>query len=105
MNFLQNTGRSIYTSLFSAPTKSSFVENGKLTPAEFVLAGDALVTSCPTWQWKPAVSDKLKHSELPADKQFLFTEVLCEKRVKDAIDTKVIEKDVPIINISLKVPS
>ena len=93
-NSLQNAGRKIYTSIFSAPTKSQFTEVGRLTPEEFVRAGDQLVNSCPSWQWKPAKDDKHKKIELPADKQFLFTEVICEKRVKEAIETRVIEKDV-----------
>jgi len=92
-NSFSNAGRKIYTSIFSAPTKTQFNETGRLTPEEFVRAGDQLVSSCPSWQWKPAKDEKHKKTELPADKQFLFTEVTCEKRVKDAVDTKLIERD------------
>jgi ubiquitin-like-conjugating enzyme ATG3 len=30
--------------------ESKFLESGKLTPEEFVLAGDQLTHKCPTWR-------------------------------------------------------
>ena len=30
---------------------SGFAEQGVLTPEEFVVAGDFLVRTCPTWSW------------------------------------------------------
>jgi len=65
-----------------------------LTPKEFILAGDQLVHMCPTWQWKPAVDDKHKRAELPDDKQYLYTRVPCQKRVRDVMELKTVEKDV-----------
>jgi len=92
-NSIQSASRKIYTSIFSAPTKSQFLDTGRLIPEEYVRAGDQLISSCPSWEWKPAKDEKHRKPELPADKQFLFTEVTCEKRVKDAIETRLIEKD------------
>ena len=31
--------------------ESKFYEEGKLTPEEYVAAGDYLVKKCPTWKW------------------------------------------------------
>jgi ubiquitin-like-conjugating enzyme ATG3 len=89
-NTVHNLWTTGYKAIFSAPTKSSFLDTGRLTPEEYVRAGDQLVSACPSWQWRSGTEKK---AELPADKQFLWTEVACEKRVKDAIDTQVIEKD------------
>lgn len=54
------------------PTVSTFLSDGKLTPVEFVMAGDALVQKCPTWQWQHG-SDSGRVGYLPADRQFLLT--------------------------------
>mmetsp|Transcript_23510 Transcript_23510/g.28437 ORF Transcript_23510/g.28437 Transcript_23510/m.28437 type:complete len:298 (+) Transcript_23510:258-1151(+) len=61
-------------------TSSAFKEKGVLTPEEFVLAGDTLVQTCPTWSWQGGEASKRK-SYLPADKQYLVTRnVPCLKR-------------------------
>jgi len=51
---------------------SAFREKGVLTPAEFVLAGDTLVQSCPTWSWEGGDASCSKPF-LPPDKQYLVT--------------------------------
>lgn len=44
----------------------------RLTPEEFVAAGDYLVHTCPTWAWERGDARRaVKH--LPLDKQFLIT--------------------------------
>ena len=55
---------------YISPTlkQSKFYTEGKLTPEEFVLAGDFLVLKCPTWKWCSA-KDNLYNSALPKDKQ------------------------------------
>ncbi|KAH9647810.1 Autophagy-related protein 3 [Citrus sinensis] len=53
-------------------TVSAFKEKGVLSVSEFVLAGDNLVSKCPTWSWESGEPSKRK-SYLPADKQFLIT--------------------------------
>ncbi|KAK4489414.1 hypothetical protein RD792_005223 [Penstemon davidsonii] len=64
----------------SARTVSAFKEKGVLSINEFVLAGDNLVSKCPTWSWESGEPSKRK-SYLPADKQFLITRnVPCLRR-------------------------
>ncbi|KAL9274812.1 Autophagy-related protein [Drosera capensis] len=59
---------------------SAFKEKGVLSVSEFVLAGDNLVSKCPTWSWESGEPSKRK-SYLPADKQFLITRnVPCFRR-------------------------
>lgn len=62
---------------------SKFKENGVLTPEEFVVAGDALVHHCPTWEWMSC--DKSRQKDyLPVDKQYLVTKnVPCTSRAND----------------------
>ncbi|KAF3940556.1 hypothetical protein ABW19_dt0208160 [Dactylella cylindrospora] len=62
---------------------STFLTTGKLTPEEFVSAGDYLVYKFPTWSWSSASPGKSK-SYLPLDKQFLVTKgVPCHRRLDD----------------------
>lgn len=61
-------------------TVSAFKEKGVLSVSEFVLAGDNLVSKCPTWSWEAGEPSKRK-SYLPADKQYLITRnVPCLRR-------------------------
>ncbi|KAF3321254.1 Autophagy-related protein 3 [Carex littledalei] len=61
-------------------TNSAFKEKGVLSVTEFVIAGDNLVSKCPTWSWEAGEPSKRK-TYLPADKQFLITRnVPCLKR-------------------------
>lgn len=56
---------------FTGPmTASSFQKTGKLTPQEFVEAGDALVQKCPAWEWASGEKDVLPF--LPPEKKFLI---------------------------------
>lgn len=61
---------------------SKFKETGMLTPEEFVMAGDKLVTKCPSWLW--CSSDNMK-GYLPDDKQFLITRNVPTVAVPDDI--------------------
>lgn len=64
----------------SPRTVSAFKEKGVLSVNEFVLAGDNLVSKCPTWSWESGDPSKRK-SYLPQDKQFLITRnVPCLRR-------------------------
>jgi hypothetical protein len=46
------------------------LRTNRITPQEFVAAGDFLVYKFPTWQWESG--DKSKQRDyLPADKQYL----------------------------------
>ncbi|XP_073043388.1 autophagy-related protein 3 [Primulina eburnea] len=64
----------------SPRTVSAFKEKGVLTINEFILAGDNLVSKCPTWAWESGEPSKRK-SYLPTEKQFLITRnVPCLRR-------------------------
>eukprot|EP01091_Cochliopodium_minus_P009308 TRINITY_DN2269_c0_g1_i1.p1 TRINITY_DN2269_c0_g1~~TRINITY_DN2269_c0_g1_i1.p1 ORF type:complete len:111 (-),score=23.94 TRINITY_DN2269_c0_g1_i1:81-413(-) len=58
------------------PTRktSAFLDNGVLTPEEFVNAGDLLTYKCPSWEWKGGET-KSKVPYLPDEKQFLITKL------------------------------
>lgn len=61
--------------------ESKFREHGRITPAEFVVAGDFLVRAHPAWQWASGESSKAREY-LPRDKQFLVNKgVPCFRRV------------------------
>ncbi|EPS42486.1 hypothetical protein H072_3633 [Dactylellina haptotyla CBS 200.50] len=81
------TVRSIFSDLrdrITPPTHTStFLTTGKLTPEEFVAAGEYLVYKFPTWSWSAASPGKAQ-SYLPEDKQFLVTKnVPCHRRLDD----------------------
>ncbi|GAA6058254.1 hypothetical protein JCM3770_006081 [Rhodotorula araucariae] len=60
---------------------SKFKETGRLTPDEFVAAGDFLVYKFPTWQWEAGEPSKAREF-LPKDKQYLVSRnVPCLRRV------------------------
>eukprot|EP00526_Cylindrotheca_closterium_P016641 CAMPEP_0113642394 /NCGR_PEP_ID=MMETSP0017_2-20120614/22272_1 /TAXON_ID=2856 /ORGANISM="Cylindrotheca closterium" /LENGTH=335 /DNA_ID=CAMNT_0000553817 /DNA_START=262 /DNA_END=1269 /DNA_ORIENTATION=- /assembly_acc=CAM_ASM_000147 len=72
--------------------KSAFLEQGVLTPEEFVQAGDELVYKCPTWSWEAGDESKRK-SYLPPDKQYLVTrQVPCQNRVSAMESDMLMEK-------------
>ncbi|TYI19545.1 hypothetical protein ES332_A07G171900v1 [Gossypium tomentosum] len=61
-------------------TISAFKEKGVLSVSEFILAGDNLVSKCPTWSWESGEPSKRK-SYLPPEKQYLITRnVPCLRR-------------------------
>ncbi|KAK2994667.1 hypothetical protein RJ640_026146 [Escallonia rubra] len=61
-------------------TVSAFKEKGVLSINEFIVAGDNLVSKCPTWSWESGEPSKRK-SYLPTEKQFLITRnVPCLRR-------------------------
>lgn len=61
-------------------TVSAFKEKGVLSINDFIIAGDNLVSKCPTWSWESGEPNKRK-PYLPADKQFLITRnVPCLRR-------------------------
>lgn len=65
-------------------TTSTFRETGKLTPDEFVLAGDFLTSKFPSWSWEAAATPAQRNSHLPDDKQYLVTRgVPCHRRLND----------------------
>ena len=72
--------------------KSYFYEEGKLTPEQFVEAGDFLISKCPIWKWCEA-KDHYYNKALPKDKQYLKITVPSKKRAIDYLkDNSTIEK-------------
>ncbi|KAH0289273.1 hypothetical protein M436DRAFT_73318 [Aureobasidium namibiae CBS 147.97] len=65
-------------------TTSNFRETGKLTPDEFVLAGDFLTSKFTSWSWSAAATSAQRVSHLPENKQYLVTRgVECKRRLND----------------------
>lgn len=74
--------RSVVSNVVNTSGESRFVEQGQLTPQEFVDAGDQLAFKFPTWQWESGQASH-RSSYLPQDKQFLITRnVPCRQRVR-----------------------
>jgi len=62
-----------FSSLVTNPLSvSKFLEEGVLTPEEFVQAGDLLVFKCPSWSWRTG-NGKTFQKGLPQDRQYLIT--------------------------------
>ncbi|KAK8845597.1 hypothetical protein IAR55_006313 [Kwoniella newhampshirensis] len=60
--------------------ESKFKEHGRITPEEFVAAGDFLTFKFPVWQWDKGDPSRARDF-LPADKQYLITRnVPCLRR-------------------------
>ncbi|PCH36059.1 hypothetical protein WOLCODRAFT_140204 [Wolfiporia cocos MD-104 SS10] len=60
--------------------ESKFKEHGRITPEEFVAAGDFLAYKFPVWSWEKGDASKAR-DYLPADKQYLLTRgVPCLRR-------------------------
>ncbi|KAF9518660.1 hypothetical protein BS47DRAFT_1325195 [Hydnum rufescens UP504] len=60
--------------------ESKFKEHGRITPEEFVAAGDFLAYKFPTWAWETGDAAKARDF-LPPDKQYLITRrVACLRR-------------------------
>ncbi|KAI0675394.1 autophagocytosis associated protein [Trametes maxima] len=60
--------------------ESKFKEHGRITPEEFVAAGDFLAYKFPVWTWEKGDPSKAREY-LPADKQYLLTRgVPCLRR-------------------------
>lgn len=85
---MQNLLHSVGEALTPVLRESNFLETGRLTPEEFVQAGDYLVLKCPTWSWV-AGDPSRRRSFLPDDKQFLVTKAVpCVRRVKQMQSVK-----------------
>ena len=81
-SFLHSVGERITPIL----RESNFEESGRLTPEEFVLAGDYLVFKCPTWQWASPASVEIIRDFLPTNKQYLVTRgVPSVKRINEDV--------------------
>jgi len=95
---MNNIGHKIFkgyqdiVSYITPPLKQSkFYTEGKLTPEEFISAGDFLVLKCPTWKWCSA-KENLYNSALPKDKQYLVTTVKSDSRASDFIQENEVKE-------------
>jgi ubiquitin-like-conjugating enzyme ATG3 len=78
---LHGAYKSAAESILPPLQKSAFEEKGVLTPNEFILAGDFLIRSCPSWQWNSSADPRKAKSYLPPNKQYLITRnVPCFRR-------------------------
>jgi ubiquitin-like-conjugating enzyme ATG3 len=93
-NALHQKFMAVLTPYLKAPHQSTLLTTGKLTPDEFVAAGDSLVAVCPNWSWSPGVGSRLMDF-LPPDKQFLINRrVVCQGRAADFKDLMSTESEI-----------
>jgi len=84
-------------SVRSAHGSSTFEKDKRLTPSEYVAAGDFLVHAYPTWSWEAGDASETK-SHLPKDQQYLITRnVPCYQRA--AAVTGVADQTEALIDI------
>jgi len=74
-----------YSAVFNPLSITKFLEEGVLTPEEFVAAGDLLVLKCPSWSWKEGNPKSLQKG-LPKEKQFLITKNVASRMRVSALE-------------------
>ncbi|KIJ91018.1 hypothetical protein K443DRAFT_135572 [Laccaria amethystina LaAM-08-1] len=80
MQALQSSLFAVREYLSPVLKESKFKEHGRITPEEFVAAGDFLVYKFPVWTWEKGDASKTRDF-LPSDKQYLVTRgVPCLRR-------------------------
>ncbi|TFK44133.1 autophagocytosis associated protein [Crucibulum laeve] len=80
--------------------ESKFKEHGRITPEEFVAAGDFLVYKFPVWTWEKGDASKSRDF-LPADKQYLVTRgVPCLRRATSLAYTDADEDAERLLNFT-----
>lgn len=67
---MASTIKGLLETILPVAKTSTFKDSGRLTPDEFVVAGDFLTHKFPTWTWESSVH---KVAYLPDDKQHLMT--------------------------------
>jgi len=78
--------------------ESKFKEHGRITPEEFVAAGDFLSYKFPVWTWERGDTSKAR-DYLPADKQYLVTRgVPCLRRATSLAYTDADEDAERLLN-------
>ena len=87
----------IISSVKGVNTKSTFFQDGKLIPEEFVDACDRLIYMCPTWKWQPVPDAANRLKDLPEDKQFISTRISSKERAKDAMKNIEMTEVVPLL--------
>ncbi|KAL5238736.1 hypothetical protein ACI65C_006146 [Semiaphis heraclei] len=96
INTVKGTAQGFAGLLTPVLKESKFKDTGVVTPNEFVIAGDHLVHTCPTWEWACGDECKIK-SYLPRDKQYLITRnVPCLRRYLQIENSEIIENIVEL---------
>ena len=54
--------------IIKPPVEDVFLKTGNLSLAEFLRAGDELISNCNSWGWKYASSTKNQNNLLPPEK-------------------------------------
>lgn len=87
-NEIHNLGESFMPVL----KDSSQFENGVLTPEQFVISGNRLISNSGCWTWGYNKDEYGHKNYLPATQQFLISRgVSCEKRVSEIEKTSTLE--------------
>ncbi|KAI3651015.1 hypothetical protein MP228_004496 [Amoeboaphelidium protococcarum] len=75
-------------------TVSTFKDTGRLTPEEFIAAGDFLSMKCPSWKWESGEDSKRKdYLNSRGVKQYLCAKgVQCTRRVADIFNDQVVRE-------------
>ncbi|KAJ3842207.1 putative E2-like enzyme [Lentinula raphanica] len=98
MHAIQQQYWSIRDYLSPVLKESKFKEHGRITPEEFVAAGDFLAYKFPVWTWEKGDSSKAR-DYLPADKQYLVTRgVPCLRRATSLAYTDADEDAERLLN-------
>src|SRR5215210_2890614 len=86
-----NNAREKWTAI---PSVSTFESNGRLTPVEFVLAGDYLTNKWCFWEWQGQGGVKTYKDYLPKDKQYLVTRgILCSPTQNEVNEDLIQDED------------
>jgi len=81
--------------------ESKFKEHGRITPEEFVAAGDFLSYKFPVWSWEKAETTKTTVDYLPVDKQYLVSRgVPCLRRAQSLAYTDADEDAEKLLDLS-----
>jgi len=81
--------------------ESKFKEHGRITPEEFVAAGDFLAYKFPVWSWEKAETAKATVDYLPKDKQYLVSRgVPCLRRAQSLAYTDADEDAEKLLDLS-----
>jgi len=84
---LYETATSVHSAIFNPLSTSKFIQEGVLTPEEFIQAGDLLVLKCPSWSWQEGNPKSLQKG-LPKEKQYLVTRNVSSRMRVSAFEAK-----------------
>ena len=93
MDYLKNVANkavqsiTLATGLVAPPNEDVFFKDGRLTPKQFELCGDKLISCSGEWSFKSFDDIKLRNTYLNDNKQYLFRGgIESRQRVKDMLE-------------------